>query len=258
MTSIVAVTGAGSGIGRASALALLAAGARVFALDQNPAGLVALADAAAAESNDPPALTTIVCDVTSSDDIGRAFDSIHGHSTTLNGLVLSAGILRTGRLESMNSSDFDALFAVNVRGLWLCAQAAVPFLRAAAQADEPARIVNLASIAGLRHKINSGAYAATKASVIALTKVMAVELAEYGILVNAVAPATVDTPMVAPHLNAGANTGYKTSGTSPLGRIAQPEDVAAVISFLLGPQANYVTGTVIPVDGGTSAAFVPK
>ncbi len=85
------------------------------------------------------------------------------------------------------------------------------------------------------------------------------ECAASKVLVNAVAPATVDTPMVRPHLNpgSGANTRYRTSGTSPLGRIAQPADVAAVISFLMGKDAGYVTGTVIPVDGGTIAAFVP-
>ena len=71
------------------------------------------------------------------------------------------------------------------------------------------------------------------------------------------APATVDTPMVAPHMRPGANTGYRTSGTSPLGRIAAPEDIAAVIDFLLNDDAGYVTGAVVPVDGGTSAAFVP-
>ncbi|MEZ5857037.1 MAG: SDR family oxidoreductase [Hyphomicrobiaceae bacterium] len=78
------------------------------------------------------------------------------------------------------------------------------------------------------------------------------------VLVNAIAPATVDTPMVAPYyLNPGNNTRYRTSGTSPLGRIGQPEDMAAVIAFLLGPDSGYVNGTVIPVDAGTSAAFVP-
>ena len=176
----------------------------------------------------------------------------------MNGLVLSAGVLETGRLEDMNADAFDRVFSVNVRGLWLCARAAMPALKAAGAKGERARIVNLASIAGIRHKINSGAYAASKAAVIALTKVMAVEMAEVGVLVNAVAPATVDTPMIAPHVAAGSNTGYKTSGTSPLGRIAQPHDVARVIRFLLSDDAGYVTGTVTPVDGGTVAAFVPK
>jgi len=149
------------------------------------------------------------------------------------------------------------LFAVNVRGLWLSAREAMPLLKVAGRDGEPARVVFLASISGLRHKIDSGAYAATKAAVIALTKVMAVECAADKVLVNAVAPATVDTPMVRPHLNPGDNTRYRTSGASPLGRIAQPEDVAAVIAFLMSEDAGYVNGTVIPVDGGTVAAYVP-
>jgi NAD(P)-dependent dehydrogenase (short-subunit alcohol dehydrogenase family) len=122
---------------------------------------------------------------------------------------------------------------------------------------QTAAVVNLASIAGIRHKINSGAYAASKAAVIALNKVLAVELAGDGVRVNAVAPATVDTPMVAPHMAAGSNSGYKASGTSPMGRIAGPEDIANAIVMLLGADAAYITGTVVPVDGGTSAAFVP-
>jgi NAD(P)-dependent dehydrogenase (short-subunit alcohol dehydrogenase family) len=130
-------------------------------------------------------------------------------------------------------------------------------LKTAASEGEVSRIVFLASIAGLRHKIDSGAYAATKAAVIALTKVMAVESAPHGVLVNAIAPATVDTPMVRPHMQPGNNSNYRTSGTSPLGRIAEPDDIAAVIRFLLSKDAAYVTGTVIPVDGGTTAAFVP-
>jgi NAD(P)-dependent dehydrogenase (short-subunit alcohol dehydrogenase family) len=156
----------------------------------------------------------------------------------------------------MSVDDFDQLFAVNVRGLWLCAREAMPLLKLAG-ADDIARVVFLASISGIRHKVESGAYAATKSAVIALTKVMAVECAPYKVLVNAVAPATVDTPMVRPHLNPGSNTRYRTSGTSPLGRIAQPEDVAAVIAFLLSKDASYVNGTVIPVDAGTVAAYVP-
>jgi NAD(P)-dependent dehydrogenase (short-subunit alcohol dehydrogenase family) len=157
----------------------------------------------------------------------------------------------------MPVEDFDDVFAVNVRGLWLTAKHAMPLLEVAGRNGDLARAVFLASIAGFRHKVESGAYAATKAAVIALTKVWAVEAAAAGVLINAVAPATVDTPMVRPFMTAGANTRYKTSGTSPLGRIAEPDDVASVIAFLLSPESRYVTGAVIPVDGGTSAAFVP-
>ncbi len=253
MTNIVAITGAASGIGRGATARMLGEGWHVVALDVAAVGLAAL------QGEHPgAALETMSCDVASEASIAAAFAEIGRRHGKLNGLVCSAGILRIGTLDSMPTEEFDALFSINVRGLWLCARAAMPLLKTAGAKGELARAVFLASIAGLRHKIDSGAYAATKAAVIALTKVMAVEAAPHKVLINAVAPATVDTPMVRPHLNPGANTRYRTSGTSPLGRIAEPADVAAVIRFLLSEDAGYVNGTVIPVDGGTVAAFVPK
>jgi len=255
MTKIAAITGAASGIGRGTAKRLLDEGWTVVALDRDEAGLGALRKDLAAPAD---RLHVQTCDVASVESVMSAFADIGRRFGRLNGLVCSAGVLRIGTLDSMAVEDFDQLFAVNVRGLWLSAREAMPLLKLAGAQGELARVVFLASISGIRHKIDSGAYAATKAAVIAITKVMAVECAAHKVLVNAVAPATVDTPMVRPHLNPGGNTRYRTSGTSPLGRIAQPEDVAAVISFLLSEDAGYVNGTVIPVDGGTVAAFVPR
>jgi NAD(P)-dependent dehydrogenase (short-subunit alcohol dehydrogenase family) len=254
MSNVVAVTGAASGIGRGSALRLARDGWTVIAIDRAADGLDALkrdCDAAASR------IRTVTADVASADGISAAFADIAAREGVLNGLVASAGVLRTGPLSTMPVEDFDDVFAVNVRGLWLTAKHAMPLLEVAGRNGDLARAVFLASIAGFRHKVESGAYAATKAAVIALTKVWAVEAAAAGVLINAVAPATVDTPMVRPFMTAGANTRYKTSGTSPLGRIAEPDDVASVIAFLLSPESRYVTGAVIPVDGGTSAAFVP-
>jgi NAD(P)-dependent dehydrogenase (short-subunit alcohol dehydrogenase family) len=254
MTRIAAVTGGASGIGRGTTQRLLDDGWTVVALDRDEAGLAALhRDLGAAGDR----LETLACDVTSVESVVAAFRAIARRHGRLNGLVCSAGVLRIGALDAMAVEDFDQLFAVNVRGLWLSAREAMPLLKLAGADGELACVVFLASISGIRHKIESGAYAATKAAVIALTKVMAVECAPHKVLVNAVAPATVDTPMVRPHLNPGGNTRYRTSGTSPLGRIAEPADVAAVISFLLSKDAGYVNGTVIPDDGGTVAAFVP-
>ncbi len=254
MTQIAAITGGASGIGRGTVQRLLKDGWTVIAIDRAEAGLASLRqDMSAGGSR----LETVVADVASEASLKAAFADIAARHGKLNGFVGSAGLLRTGTLDTMPTDDFDDLFAVNVRGLWLSAKFAMPLLKAAASKGETARAVFLASIAGIRHKIDSGAYAATKAAVIALTKVWAVESAPSGVLVNAIAPATVDTPMVAPYLNPGANTRYRTSGTSPLGRIGQPEDMAAVIAFLLGPDSGYVNGTIIPVDAGTSAAFVP-
>jgi NAD(P)-dependent dehydrogenase (short-subunit alcohol dehydrogenase family) len=254
MSKIAAITGGASGIGKGTAKRLLDDGWTVVALDVAEASLAELRKEFAGYGD---RLDAQLCDVTSVDSVSAAFKGIGKRYGRLNGLVCSAGLLRIGTLESMPVEEFDALFAVNVRGLWLSAREALPLLKVAGADGDIARIVFLASISGIRHKIDSGAYAATKSAVIALTKVMAVETAQYSVLVNAVAPATVDTPMVRPHLNPGGNTRYRTSGKSPLGRIAEPADVAAVIHFLMSKDAGYVNGTVIPVDAGTSAAFVP-
>lgn len=254
MARVAVITGGASGIGRGTAQRLLEDGWTVVALDMTETGLASLRTSLEAHGD---RLHTQVCDVTSAESVVGAFQAIGRKFGRLNGLVCSAGVLKIGTLDTMSVEDFDSLFAVNVRGLWLCAREAMPMLKAAGAEGEVARVIFLASISGLRHKIDSGAYAATKAAVIALTKVMAVECAPYKVLVNAVAPATVDTPMVRPHLNPGGNSRYRTSGTSPLGRIAQPEDIAAVIRFLMSEDAAYVNGTIIPVDGGTIAAYVP-
>jgi NAD(P)-dependent dehydrogenase (short-subunit alcohol dehydrogenase family) len=254
MTKVAAITGGASGIGKGTAKRLLDDGWTVVAVDRNKAGLDALRKDFASYGD---RLHVQSCDVTSVDSVTSVFADIGRRFGRLNGLVCSAGLLRIGTLDSMSVEDFDQLFAVNVRGLWLCAREAMPLLKLAGAEGELARVVFLASISGIRHKIDSGAYAATKSAVIALTKVMAVECAPHKVLVNAVAPATVDTPMVRPHLNPGGNTRYRTSGTSPIGRIAQPQDVAAVIAFLMSKDAGYVNGTVIPVDAGTVAAYVP-
>jgi len=254
MTNVAAITGAASGIGRGTARRLLDDGWTVVAMDVSEQGLAKLREEFGVYGT---RLDTVHADVTSEASLATAFDDVAKRHGRLNGFVGSAGLLRTGSLDTMPVNEFDDLFAVNVRGVWLSAKYAMPLLRAAAEKGEAARVVFLASISGLRHKMDSGAYAATKSAVIALTKVWAVENASAGILVNAIAPATTETPMVAPHLNPGSNTRYRTSGTSPLGRIAQPADIANVIHFLMSPEAAYVTGTVIPVDGGTTAAYVP-
>ena len=252
MTHTALITGAGSGIGASTARRLHGEGWQVIAVDANVEGLTDLTTELGGER-----LVCHTCDVRREEQVDKLFSDVSAHVDVINALVLSAGVLRTGRLESMDAASFDQVFDVNVRGLWLCARGAVPLLRQAVAGGQTAAVVNLASIAGIRHKINSGAYAASKAAVIALNKVLAVELAGDGIRVNAVAPATVDTPMVAPHMAVGSNSGYKASGTSPMGRIAGPEDIANAIVMLLGADAAYITGTVVPVDGGTSAAFVP-
>ena len=250
MLPTAVVTGANSGIGLETCRQLLAEGWRVFALDLSTAALTVVGE----DSGDR--LATLECDVSREDSVARAFGEIAHAAPALDALICSAGVLRTSPLLSMATADFDLLFAVNTRGPWLCARAAYPLLKAAARVDAPARIVMLASIAALRPKVGGGAYAASKAALGRLVRVMAVELGGEHIRVNAVAPSTVDTPMIRNALKGDDPSGYRASGTSPLGRISTPSDIVGVIRFLLAPASNYVNGAMIPVDGGTSAAFV--
>ena len=244
MTRTVAITGAASGIGKAATRRLGSQGWEVFALDEAPIPAA-------------PNVTPLICDVSDAGSVTTAFDRVAARRPKLDALICCAGILRIGPMAEMAVEEFDRVFAVNTRGTWLCARAAFPLLKAAARPDQPARVVFLSSVAALRPKISSGAYAASKAAVSHLTRVMGVEWAEHGILVNALAPGTVDTPMIRAVSDPAKAGRYRPSGVSPIGRIASPDDVVDVIGFLLSDAARYVTGTTIPVDGGTQAAFVP-
>ena len=242
MTKTAAITGAASGIGLAATQRLLTEGWTVYALDR-------AAQPASTDSFHP-----IHCDVADATRVTAAFAAI---ATPLNALFCCAGVLRTGLMEDMSIEDFDLVLNINTRGTFLCAQKALPLLRAAATPDNPSRVILLSSLAALRPKVVSGAYAASKAAVTQLTRVMAAEWAPSGVLVNALAPGTVDTPMVRAVSDPTASKGYRPSGVSPVGRIAQPEDVVDVMAFLLSDGARYLAGATIPVDGGTGAAFIP-
>ncbi len=254
MGKTAAITGAASGIGQAASRRLLEQGWTVFGLDNEASRLDA---AAAGFATFQDRFKPLACDVTDATRVVAAFAEIGFVVPALDALVCCAGVLRTGPMESMTIEDFDLVLNVNTRGTFLCAREALPLLRKAAQPDQPARVVLLSSIAALRPKISSGAYAASKAAVSQLCRVMAAEWAPYGVLVNALAPGTVDTPMVRAVSDPSTSKGYRPSGDSPLGRIAQPDDVVDVLGFLLSGAARYVTGTTIPVDGGTQAAFIP-
>ena len=241
MNKIAAVTGAASGIGQAASQRLLAEGWTVFGLDI----------AAASVAN--PRFHPVVCDVRDAGSVKAAFAGMD----RLNALICCAGVLRTGLMEDMSIEDFDLVMNINTRGTFLCAQQALPLLRKGATADNPSRVVLLSSLAALRPKIVSGAYSASKAAVSQLCRIRAAEWAPSGVLGNALAPGTVDTPMVRALSDPGTSKGYRSSGVSPVGRIAQASDVVDVMMFLLSDGARYLAGATIPVDGGTGAAFIP-
>lgn len=248
MTGIAVVTGAASGIGAAVARQLLEDGWQVIGLDRAYANGI---------GDEPADFVPIACDVTDEQSIATAFTEVAERYGHIDALVCAAGILATGSLIDMPVDDFDRIFAVNTRGAWLCARAGVGLMRRRSDKTLAARLVFIGSISGIRPKIGGGAYGAQKSALHVITGVMAAELASEGILVNAVAPGTVETPMIAAVTAAPGTGSYRPSGVSPLGRVAQPEDVANVVRFLCGDDAAYVAGSVIPVDGATRAAFVP-
>lgn len=253
MQKTAVVTGAASGIGRRTVVRLLAEGWTVWALD--------LAEDALAKFQSDETKGTYryhKCDVRDVDSIKAAVRAVRGETDDVGALVCSAGVTIVSSLEENTIEEVDLMLDVNVRGPWLTIREFLPLLRKNASVSDPSRVVILGSIGGLRPKVGTGFYSATKAAVHVLTGIYAAELAASGVIVNAVAPGSVNTPMNANAAKSpkAAASGFKISGVSPLGRIAEAEDIADVVLFYLSDAAKFVNGTVLPVDGGTRAAFV--
>jgi glucose 1-dehydrogenase len=183
---------------------------------------------------------------------GRAVATAIERYGGLDGVVSNAGINRPGRLVDYGVDDWDRMFAVNTRATWLLARAAHPALRASRGA-----IVAVASMSGSNAHANLGAYGPSKAAVIMLAKVLAQELGPDGIRVNTVSPGMVRTGMTAA-VYTDERVAAERAALAPLGRVAAPEDIADVIAFLLGPDARYVTGHDLVVDGGVTGNLLGR
>jgi 3-oxoacyl-[acyl-carrier protein] reductase len=216
---VAVVTGAARGIGAATCAALEADGFQVLGLDLSGADLKA-------DVTDPAAVAAALAGV-----------------PRIDVLVNNAGILIEGALATMPLDDFDRQVAVNLRGPFVVTQAALPKI------PEGGRIVNVASELGYLGREGASAYAATKGAILSLTRSWARELAPR-ILVNAVAPGPVDTPLLAYDAMTPGQQALETR--NPLGRIGQPPEIAAVIAFLASPQASFITGQCFSADGGAA------
>jgi NAD(P)-dependent dehydrogenase (short-subunit alcohol dehydrogenase family) len=252
----VLVTGAASGIGRATCLRLArdarTAGkaARVAAVDVGPApGLDRVVEELRALGAEALPLHG---DMGTVDAPGRVVDEAVKRFGGLDGLVSNAGVNRPGPLADYAVADWDYLFAVNTRATWLLAKAAHPALKAAGGA-----IVATGSMSGSNAHANLGAYGPSKAAVIMLVRVLAQEFAPDGIRVNSVSPGMVQTGMTAA-VYADRVVAAERDALVPIGRVATPEDMADVIAFLLGPDARYVNGHDLVVDGGVSGNFLGR
>jgi NAD(P)-dependent dehydrogenase (short-subunit alcohol dehydrogenase family) len=240
----VLITGAASGIGRATAARFLQEGARVAALDRDETSLSALR--AGFES---AAIHAIACDVSESASVARAVQEATAALGSLDGVVNAAGIDLVVGFEQMSLADWSRVLAVNLTGPMLVMQAAFPHLRAAGNAT----IVNVSSGAGLSPLRERMAYCASKAGLQMASKALAMEAAAFGIRVNTVCPGAVETPLFRSSIDAApdpASAYDAVRARYALQRIADPDEIAAAILWLTSAESSYVTGIALAVDGG--------
>jgi NAD(P)-dependent dehydrogenase (short-subunit alcohol dehydrogenase family) len=244
-----AVTGAGSGNGRAIAETLLEEGARVALLDIAPESLAALTD------KHPEALA-VTADVADAASVAQALETVGEAFGRLDILVNNAGIVRSSNFADLPVEEWNEVFAVNSTGPFLMSQAAMPLLRAGANArgdEATAAIVNITSVEAHIVISSSGHpqvhYNASKGALLQLTRALAVECAAERVRVNAVAPGFIETPFTRGVLSNPEVVSWLLERT-PLGRVGQPADVANAVSFLGSDKASWITGTTLMVDGG--------
>jgi 2-keto-3-deoxy-L-fuconate dehydrogenase len=234
------ITAAGQGIGRASALACAAEGARVIATDRDPGLLEGLG------------AETRALDVTD----GAAVAALAAALPPLDGLFNCAGIVPGGTLAEVSDADWELAFAVNVTGMMRLTRALLPGLLARAAEAGTASVVNMASMASsVKGFPNRCAYGASKAAVIGLTKSIAADYVRTGLRCNALCPGTVDTPSLRGRIAAAADPVQAEKdfvARQPMGRLAAVDDITPMVVYLLADESRFVTGQAMLVDGGVT------
>lgn len=248
------ITGAGGGIGRATALALAAAGWQLVVSDVDAAALTRLISELEASAS--PAVQAVVSDVRDTTLGAALVAAVERLGVPLRGLVNCAGIIDGHSLDALSDERWQQLFDVNVTSQFRVTRALAPQLRAAGGAA----VVNLSSILGLHAGPSMPGYCMTKAAIIGLTKSMAVDFAPAHVRVNGLCPGAIDTAMprsllAQMQVPAEAFDGFVEQylGRYLIKRLGQADEVASLIEFLLSDKASYITGLALPIDGGLSA-----
>lgn len=238
------VTGGSSGIGRATARRLASEGARVMLMGRRRERLDAVASEIGASGGEA---RVVVGDVRDEAACALAVQAAVEAFGTLDLLVNAAGVIGNGAVDATPPAEWDRVMDSNVRSVWLMTRAAADALKASRGA-----VVNVSSVTAIRPYANLAAYCVSKAAVDMLTRCAALDFAPHGVRVNAVLPGVVVTEL---HTVAGAVPDYpafleRSKTTHPLGRVGQPEEIAALVAFLLCDEAGWVTGACVSIDGG--------
>ena len=239
MDKIAVITGASNGIGKAIAGRLRDDGCYIFAVDiddKNGKSLVS----ELGENNAEYAH----CDISSEKEVNDLFQTVISKKGKIDILINNAGIIKDNMIHKMPADDFDAVINTNLKGTWLMCKAAAKIMKE----QKSGRIVNISSRAWLGNPGQSN-YSASKAGIIGLTRVLALELGRFNILVNAVAPGLIDTPLTQ---TLHSDVLQKLIQAQPTKTMGKPEDIANAVSFLVSEKTQFITGQVIYVDGGKS------
>ena len=246
---VAIVTGGGTGIGRAIALAFGREGAKVAVLGRRPQALAKVVEELARNGAEGQA---VLCDISRSGDTVKAVGEVERAFGRLDVLVNNAGTLSVSTIETISEQDWDRVIETNLKGPFLMSRAALPAFRRAGGGA----IVNIGSVLGLIAMKDRAAYCASKGGLTLLTKAIALDHAHENIRANCICPAIVDTELVKGLFNdspEGQKARAARVATLPAGRFGKPEDVAEMAVFLASDESAWITGTAMPVDGGLSA-----
>ncbi len=235
---VAIVTGAAKGIGKAIAQRMVEENYTTIVVDVDIEGGKKLAEDLGENGH------FMHCDISDENDVSALFDKVIAAHGRVDALVNNAGIIRDNMIWKMPTEDFDKVVDINLKGTWLMCKRAASIMRE----QKKGRIVNIASRAWLGNPGQSN-YSASKAGVVGLTRVLALELGRHGVLVNAIAPGLIDTPLTQ---KLPEHVQEKLINAQPTKSMGKPEDIANTVAFLCNDQTGFITGQTIYVDGGKS------